>query len=30
VRVMVEANDLELAQKFADSLAQLVRSELKQ
>jgi phosphoglucosamine mutase len=30
VRVMVEANDLELAQKVADSLAQLVRSELKQ
>ncbi len=30
VRVMVEANDLELAQKIADSLAQLVRSELKQ
>ena len=29
VRVMVEANDLELAQKIADSLAQLVRSELK-
>ena len=29
VRVMVEANDLELAQKVADSLAQLVRSELK-
>jgi len=30
VRVMVEANDLELAQKVADSLAQLVRLELKQ
>ena len=30
VRVMVEANDLELAQKIADSLAQLVRLELKQ
>jgi phosphoglucosamine mutase len=30
VRVMVEANDLELAQKVADSLAQLVRSEIKQ
>jgi phosphoglucosamine mutase len=30
VRVMVEANDLDLAQKIADSLAQLVRSELKQ
>lgn len=30
VRVMVEANDLQLAQKVADSLAQLVRSELKQ
>ena len=30
VRVMVEANDLELAQKVADLLAQLVRSELKQ
>ena len=30
VRVMVEANDLELTQKIADSLAQLVRSELKQ
>jgi phosphoglucosamine mutase len=29
VRVMVEANDLELAQKIADSLAQLVRLELK-
>jgi hypothetical protein len=27
---MVEANDLELAQKVADSLAQLVRLELKQ
>jgi hypothetical protein len=27
---MVEANDLHLAQKIADSLAQLVRSELKQ
>jgi phosphoglucosamine mutase len=30
VRVMVEANDLKLTQKIADSLAQLVRSELKQ
>ena len=30
VRVMVEANDLELAQKIADSLVQLVRLELKQ
>ncbi|MDA3030604.1 MAG: phosphoglucosamine mutase [Actinomycetota bacterium] len=30
VRVMVEANNFELAQKVADSLAQLVRSELKQ
>jgi phosphoglucosamine mutase len=30
IRVMVEANDLELTQKIADSLAQLVRSELKQ
>ena len=29
VRVMVEANDLELAQKIADSLVQLVRLELK-
>jgi phosphoglucosamine mutase len=29
VRVMVEANELELAQKIADSLAQLVRLELK-
>jgi phosphoglucosamine mutase len=29
VRVMVEANDLQLAQKIADSLAQLVRLELK-
>jgi phosphoglucosamine mutase len=29
VRVMVEANELQLAQKIADSLAQLVRSELK-
>jgi hypothetical protein len=27
---MVEANDLELAQKIADSLVQLVRLELKQ
>ena len=30
VRVMVEANDLELAQKIADSLVQLVILELKQ
>jgi phosphoglucosamine mutase len=30
VRVMVEANNLQLTQKIADSLAQLVRSELKQ
>ena len=30
VRVMVEANDLKLTQKIAESLAQLVRSELKQ
>lgn len=30
VRVMVEANDLELAKKVADLLAQLVRLELKQ
>jgi phosphoglucosamine mutase len=30
VRVMVEANDLELAQKIANSLVQLVRLELKQ
>ena len=29
VRVMVEANDLQLANKVADSLAQLVRLELK-
>jgi phosphoglucosamine mutase len=29
VRVMVEANELQLAQKIADSLAQLVRLELK-
>ena len=29
VRVMVEANDLQVAQKIADSLAQLVRLELK-
>jgi phosphoglucosamine mutase len=29
VRVMVEANDLQLAQKIADSLTQLVRLELK-
>jgi phosphoglucosamine mutase len=29
VRVMVEANDLELAKKVADSLVQLVRLELK-
>jgi phosphoglucosamine mutase len=29
VRVMVEANELQLAEKIADSLAQLVRLELK-
>lgn len=29
VRVMVEANELPIAQKIAESLAQLVRSELK-
>ena len=29
VRVMVEANELDLAQKIAESLAQLVRLELK-
>ena len=29
VRVMVEANDLQLANKVADSLVQLVRLELK-
>ncbi len=29
VRVMVEADELDLAQKIADSLAQLVRLELK-
>ena len=29
VRVMVEANDLQLTQKIADSLTQLVRLELK-
>ena len=29
VRVMVEANELQTAQKIAESLAQLVRSELK-
>ena len=29
VRVMVEANELQIAQKIAESLAQLVRSELK-
>jgi phosphoglucosamine mutase len=29
VRVMVEANDLNIAQSTADSLAQLVKSELQ-
>ena len=29
VRVMVEANELQTAQKIAESLAQLVRLELK-
>jgi phosphoglucosamine mutase len=29
IRVMVEANELDLAQKIAESLAQLVRLELK-
>ena len=29
VRVMVEANELQTAQKIAESLSQLVRSELK-
>jgi hypothetical protein len=29
VRVMVEADDLNIAQSIADSLAQLVKSELQ-